>query len=467
MNKKLTALYHKKNYNVIISKLSKLAQLKPSERHLLGASYLHTANYKEAYSTLRKLNERQFPNNLAAADYALACYYVGDYETAERLYSDLLRNKVPGITREFILNNLAVIKKNSGDLEGAVECYREILRNKAESPTTWSNIRNVISYFDSQERDQLLSRLKELLKIKQNNCEGEWAGAWFTFAILLQSNSNYFEAYSAFKIGNSKRQPHLDQSPDTPVKSVRETIKMFRSAVAITTDCRKPKAQPLFIVGMPRSGTSLVEQILSTDENVTALGELEFFRQVLAEKKFEYSIGSVSSYQKDYLSKIDPIETKYFTDKMPLNFMWIGYIVSAFPNVKIVHCLRDSRATCWSNFSQNFVSNGNAFAYDLSALVEFYNAYIEMMLLWKTKYPSNIFTVNYDRIVHEPKQILIRLCEFLEIEYTDRLLNFHKSKRIVRTASSEQVRQPLYKNSNEIWQHYSEYLKPYFDDLLY
>jgi hypothetical protein len=145
--------------------------------------------------------------------------------------------------------------------------------------------------------------------------------------------------------------------------------------------------------------------------------------------------------------------------------MFIGFILCAFPRAKIVHISRDPRATCWSIYNHCFSSRGNGYAYDLSNLVEFYNLYIEMMSFWRQRFPDSIYDLSYENLTENQYDETYRLLQFCDLEWEENCLDFHKTKRVVNTASSAQVRNKMYKGSSEAWRKYEGHLKTLISDL--
>jgi Sulfotransferase family len=231
---------------------------------------------------------------------------------------------------------------------------------------------------------------------------------------------------------------------------------------------------PVFIVGMPRSGTTLVEQIVSSHPQVYGAGELSFLENI--ERKiadqFEASNpypecmtlcnnSTVNNFSVAYLKKSGSYshDAKRITDKMPDNFLRVGLIKSLFPNSHIIHCQRNAMDTCTSIFLNHFV-RGIDYAFDLTELGQYYLDYERLMAHWRSLFPSEIFEVKYEALVMNQESVSRQLIDYLGLEWDDRCLEFYKNKRAVRTASNLQVRKPMYNNSINRWQRYEEQLKP-------
>ena len=225
---------------------------------------------------------------------------------------------------------------------------------------------------------------------------------------------------------------------------------------------------PIFILGMPRSGTSLVEQIISSHEQVNGLGELKILSQcislVVNNKSPDAPLSdamfdSIRKNYMNYISKIN-ISEKIFTDKMPANFRYIGFILSAFPEAKIVHLKRDARATCWSIYKRLFSDNGYGWSYDLDDLVKYFSFYSDLMSFWHERFPDQIYDICYEDLTTNQEEETRKLLEYCDLDWDENCLNFHSNKRPVKTASALQVRKKMYQGSSEAWKKYEAYLQP-------
>ncbi|MBF0370226.1 MAG: sulfotransferase [Magnetococcales bacterium] len=230
---------------------------------------------------------------------------------------------------------------------------------------------------------------------------------------------------------------------------------------------------PIFIVGMPRSGTTLVEQILASHPEVHGGGELPFLADAVREKLFAVGQQSVLplTAQMDRqgfdqlgaaivgkLRSLSP-QARFITDKMPINFLYIGLIRLFLPQAKIIHCVRSPLDTCLSIFRTNFTGD-QPFAYDLTELGRFYQLYRQLMTHWHQMFPGAIYDIHYEKIIADQEGESRRLLDHCGLEWDDRCLSFQKTQRTVRTASLEQVRQPIYSNSIGTWKSYEKELQP-------
>ena len=238
-------------------------------------------------------------------------------------------------------------------------------------------------------------------------------------------------------------------------------------------------SRPIFIVGMPRSGTSLTEQILSRHDAVFGAGELltigdlatGLCQRLGPEPGFPQCFAKVSQPVLDelaraylgHLESLDP-DSPHVTDKMPQNFIYLGLIALAFPQSRVIHCIRDPRDTCLSIYFQHF-NESHGYATDLENLGHYYLAYQRLMDHWKKVLDIPILDVHYETLIDEQEATTRKMLDFLGLEWDPRCLRFHEADRFVATSSYDQVRRPLYKTSMARWKRYERHLGPLLDVL--
>ena len=298
----------------------------------------------------------------------------------------------------------------------------------------------------------------------------------FCFALAKSSEDlgNLEEAFRYLKEGNALRKKNLnyDIVQDEEIFSrVKETANSFKNfSFDASGDENLPI--PILILGMPRSGTTLVEQIVSNHSKVTGSGELEFLREFgspIAEGKVEVSEDELKTLRNQYLNELKELSVgqPFVTDKMPINFFYIGLICSALPQAKIIHVKRNPAATCWSNYKQYFAVKGLGYSYDLLDVVHYYQMYEELMLFWDEHHPGRIYNLDYEQLTAEQESETKKLIHYLGIDWEDACLSPEENKRYVKTASSLQVREKVYKGSSGQWKKFEKYLDGAFDDLIY
>jgi tetratricopeptide (TPR) repeat protein len=234
-----------------------------------------------------------------------------------------------------------------------------------------------------------------------------------------------------------------------------------------------PDRTPIFILGMPRSGTSLVEQILASHPDVFGAGELNDLKNLTKEiptadasRKFPESIinldaEALENLGMEYIKRVrnHSEDSKYITDKMPHNFLRIGLIKAILPNARIIHCIRDPVDTCLS-FFKNYFPSGHHYSYDMAELGQYYNLYLDLMAYWRRTLPGFIYDLSYESLVAEQEKQIMMLLDYCNLPWDNACLNFHKTRRKVKTASNAQVRRPIYKDSVKLWKRYEKQLEP-------
>jgi len=296
-----------------------------------------------------------------------------------------------------------------------------------------------------------------------------------TYAKLMDKLKRWDQAFIAYKESNALRCLNFD--PKRHEQEVTATIDAFGTeALAKWKGLGSDSDSLVFVVGMPRSGTSLVEQILCSHSDVFGAGELEFVR-LIAGQIGEYGNGSLSSG----LSAIDPKMIRgfadthlqnlsgkaggasLFTDKMPGNYKYLGLIQVLYPNAKIIHCRRNRLDTCISCFRQNF--NGSyAYTTRLDWLASYYTQYERLMAHWLEVIDLPVYEVDYEQLVAHPHQEIPSLVKFLDVEVEEACLNPHENERVVHTASHAQVRQPIYTSSVGYAQRYAAHIAALLND---
>lgn len=290
---------------------------------------------------------------------------------------------------------------------------------------------------------------------------------------IYDSMNAYDKAFAHYQSANSIQPPLHD--------TVRQTYEVDAVISTLSADVmrRLPRAshgseRPVFILGMPRSGTSLVEQILASHPKVFGAGELTDISRIAtrmvtildAQLGFPQCIHKLTesvanTLAQDYLRCLEAMSTDAIrvTDKMPHNFFHLGIISSLFPQARVIHCTRDPLDTCLSIYFQAF-SASHTYSFDLTHIGSHYREYERLMAHWRQVLDIRMLDVRYEDIVTNPDEMIRKLVDFCGLEWDPVCLRFYESKRLVATASYEQVRQPLHPKSIGRWKHYEQYLKP-------
>ncbi|MCP4046030.1 MAG: sulfotransferase [Gammaproteobacteria bacterium] len=235
--------------------------------------------------------------------------------------------------------------------------------------------------------------------------------------------------------------------------------------------------QLVFVIGMPRSGTSLTDQILTSNTNVSSLGEVGYADEMAVQVKsltgelYPQGLSGLSrkdigSLRESFLKKIPLRHSSYkiLIDKTPMNFQFVGLLAEVFPNAKFIHCCRSPMDNCFSIFKLSFADH-QEYAHELTALGHHYSLYEGMIEKWKEMYPHRILDIHYEDTVANIEAQCVRLVEFLGLTFEPKMLEFYSSERLVRTPSASQVRRPIYNTSVQAWKKYEKHLGPLVEAL--
>lgn len=372
-----------------------------------------------------------------------------------------------------ILVQLGKALKSNGENKLAIDCFESSINSNPQSFAAYFELANEPGY---KLKIKQIEKLEAIAAIDELN-EDDQINLNFTLALIYEKNQDSDKFFSSLLRANTLRKKSLNYSlndDNKRLKNVRDFYQGTSISKQIVINEKSKSKNPIFIVGMPRSGSSLIEQILSSHYNIHGGGELQIFRKIMNplinnflndKKGFKEKVKNQSCYESirnQYLESINRLDFKeeFFTDKALLNFQYIGLILRALPESKIIHVKRDARAICWSNFKTNFPQSGIAFSNNLNDLVGFYKLYEEQMQFWHLMFPNKIYDLQYESLTKNQTFETKKLLNFCNIDWDENCLHFYKNNRAVKTASKDQVRQKIYKGSSDAWKKYSEYLQP-------
>lgn len=382
-------------------------------------------------------------------------------EAKKNLEKALRNNKNP-LADQIIYSALGFYFQQIGDFSNAIKNF-EILNKINPNNDVSDKAISLIHKYKNIDDPHLKSMEEKILKkkddIKLNFALGK------AYEDLKDYKKSFYYIDYANSLANKKYNYKIDSDEKLFIQ-----IKNFSSNIKNLPKIAANK-KIIFVVGMPRSGTTLTEQILSSHDKVYGAGELPYVEEVI--KKYLYKnnsfiqlsindlkIETIQSMQKDYMEKIETfnIKEEYIVDKAPLNFRWIGIIKNIFPNSKIIHLVRDPMDTCLSNFKNNFVSRSIAYCYNLKTLGKYYRLYKDLMEFWKKKLPEEIYNLSYEKLIENQISETQKLLKFCNLSWDENCLKPHENKKIVSTASLEQIRKPIYSDSVQKWKKYENEL---------
>lgn len=361
------------------------------------------------------------------------------------------------------LSNIATVLRESGDKKGAKHYYEAALE---VAPHSGEILRNLAMLNPAKPDDPLFEKLETAIEQHGDNIY-EQMNIRFALAKAKDDIKDYDAAFKEFKAANDIGLEQSLYSKERHDKAFAELKQCFEDDHAGLEKVEPLPSRPIFVLGMPRSGTSLVEQILSSHSDVYGGGELPYMASAVAPvfpKLLSKELAAPDAWNHIRGAFFQPLEKELefpvFTDKMPMNFRFTGFILKAFPEAKVIHTKRDAMAICWSIYRRMFPSKGIDYQWSLEALGHYYNHYVDLMEFWQQKFPGQIYTIDYETLTENQEAETRKLLDICGLEWQDACLEFHKNSRAVRTTSSDQVRKAMYKASSQEWQKYEAHLDP-------
>jgi tetratricopeptide (TPR) repeat protein len=376
------------------------------------------------------------------------------------LYEESLKIK-PENPRVFL--SLGHALKTIGEREKSEAAYQNTIKYFPSSGEAYWSLANLKTYeFSNKE----IANME--LSLKRNMHQNELIQMHFALGKAYESNKQFNKSFKHYKEGNWQQRKQISYNAEDYKISIDEMINFFENNNNILDlKAEAGSDEPIFILGLPRSGSTLIEQILASHSLIEGTQELPNIMAISRDiKLIDQKNGYPDNLLKLNQSSFDELGRKYidetkwarsskpfFIDKMPNNFFHIGLIKLILPKAKIIDARRNPMDACFSCFKQYF-AKGQHFTYDLDDIARYYKDYVRLMDYWNKLFPDEIFTIQYEQIIENPNDRISDLLEFCNVKFEDNCLNFHKSKRAVKTASSEQVRQPMYKTGINYWRNY-------------
>jgi tetratricopeptide (TPR) repeat protein len=363
--------------------------------------------------------------------------------------------------------NMGICLKDQGKLDEAIASYNKALSLKPDYAEAHRHLSSLVKY---KPEDTQVTLVGEIIERNDLN-EDDRCHLHYTFAKMTEDLGNLGTAYDNYVAGGKLRQKLLsydfkqDELKFDKIKNTAPKLKEF----AFNKPIEATNNTPIFILGMPRSGTTLAEQIISSHSQVHGAGELPFLSRFGGSLSLGNQIINAENtlqMRNAYLNELEKVSNgcQFVTDKMPQNFLHIGLLLKVLPEAKVIHVKRDPAATCWSNCKHYFSSKGLGYSYDLSDTVNYFKLYQDLMDFWDQQYSDQIYHLDYDKLTLDQEAETRKLIEHLELDWEDNCLSPQENKRSVRTASQQQVRQKVYTGSSQAWRKFEPYLNGVFDE---
>jgi tetratricopeptide (TPR) repeat protein len=466
-----------KNYELAIQLIEAALKIEPLNDELLcklGDIHIERQNFAPAADALRKAYEIS-PKAPTGLNLAKSLYKLNKFDEAVSLAEAIL----PTTDDEEIINELyflqgtVLVDKNL--ISDGLEFFRKCFQTKARSYVAFR------AYSQAKKIDEsdieLVTRFEsyaDSYNLKEIMVEDLFFGLGKAFDDLkdYEKSARYYKKANSLYADDNK----FDRS---------EMIRLMDYLKVCTPELIQslsqngfPSKRPIFVVGMPRSGTSLVEQILSSHSQVYGAGELNFiaaitdlvYRLVIPlGKSFPLCLGEFKSTQlsgagKKYIELIEIINNTapHVVDKMPQNIMHAGFLKIILPQAKIIHCVRKPHDIALSIFTNKFNAAGMNFSYSFEDILWYLEQYFKIVELWRKVIPEDFYEVKYSEMVENTEETVKKLIEHCDLGWEDSCLEFYKKDRLVKTVSKVQVRQPIYKTSKEKWKNYENYFGDFF-----
>lgn len=427
----------------------------------LAATQLELRRAPAALKTVEEILKRA-PGNPEALNYkGRALRWMGQGNAAEDCFLSALGH---GVTDVLTLNNLGILARAQGNRRVAADYYRRAIAIDPKNIALHQNLALETTYKGGETH---LDEMRALLSATGQNHPDKPA-LYFALFKALDDLGERAEAFSHLQMGNQLTKAALEY--DFQKDAIPSVLSKVLLKGPVCGADESEGLRPIFVTGLPRSGTTLVERILSRTKGVQPCGELtvvqlavvQLLRDVMERATKALTNDDFAGLGREIRKSLAEYSdgSPVLIDKMPLNFRWIGFICAALPEARIVHVSREPMALAWSMYRQSFDGAGNGFVYDLEDIARFLVLHRDLMAHWRACFPGRIFELEYEELVTDPCTVTRNLAKATELEWSPDWLRPEHATNQVLTASAEQVRRPIYRDSNEQWKNYATQLAP-------
>ena len=437
----------------------------------LGNNYKYLFNYSKAEEYFQKALEKNSKYLNALVNYGNLKFELNKFTEALKLLNQALLLDNKSISVKI---NLALVYQSIGEYEKAINLLKEINTLDPSIVRADKMISALINYHGND--DHLNQMEKKLIQLKLDNNQKVFLH--FALGKAYEDQKNYQKAIDHIEIGNQLKMSTSDYNLDREKILFKNIKKLFFNYSFNKNKAEKSKNKMIFILGMPRSGTTLVEQIISSHPDVYGAGELNFLSRLIYKNFFKKDkINFIANFQELNNADLTLVSNAYFgfiknfgssktyiTDKALFNFQWIGFIKILFPEAKIINCIRDPKDNCLSIYKNLFENEGH-WCYNKKELVDCYKLYIDLMDFWNEKLPDEIYNIKYEDLVGNPKNKIKELIAAAGLDWNEKCLKFNENKNAIKTLSVNQARKKIYSSSVKSYEKYKEFTKNLFSEL--
>jgi len=455
---------------ILLAALLELAPGYRAARKEYAEVLIEVHKYGEARRQLERLLTEVPGDRFFKTLYANTAVGLGQQQQAVELYRELLRGDAQDADLHL---SIAHGLKTLGRRAEAIEEYHKAAECRPTFGDAYWSLANLKTYRFS---DTELARLRALEADPSLGTVDRYH-VCFALGKALEDRGEYAESFRYYGLGNAAKRIESNYRPEIIEENTRRQIAVCTPAFfSQRTGWGAPNPDPIFIVGLPRSGSTLLEQILASHSKVEGTQELSHIQQIVsrlrgrdpdpAQPRYPTILQELTREDFCGLGELYLEETRayrkgavFFIDKMPNNFRHLGLVHLMLPNARIIDARREPMACCFSNLKQLF-AQGQEFTYSVEDVARYYRTYLELMRHWTKALPGKVLRVQYEDVVEDLEGNVRRLLDFCGLEFEPQCIEFHKTVRSVRTASSEQVRQPLSRSGLEQWRHFEPWLEP-------
>ena len=447
--------------------------------NLLSIAYQKNGKIEKSIDVMREAlslnpDHPNFLNNIGT------CFYkLHKYSEAEKYFKKGLEIDKRHL---HILNNLGNLKRETFKIEQSINFYKKVLDIQKDAVPTLFNLVGIYRITNQKEESKLYCKkiielnkkltdadrqyslvhkysendphLNEMIKkINDDDLNNiEKIHLYYGVHKAYEDLKDYENAFKFLKKGNELLKQETKYNFSKDEKRINNYMNLYKKIKHIKIS--GTHRDLIFIVGMPRSGSSLIEQILTSHKKVFGGGEIPYIQEItnkiIDEEKIDVSL--LDHYKNEYLTLVSELDNSLsvFTDKELLNFYNVGLILTLFPSAKIINCTRNPVDNCWSIY-KNFFPIKTEFVNDFKDIAKFYKLYLNTMKFWQKEFPKNIFNLNYETLIENPKDQIEKILNFCDLEWDENVMSHHKNSRIIRTLSFDQANKPISKKvSNTI-----------------